>query len=200
MDSDRIVEVEALCRDGFRDPSDTADEDGGFYSMMGDADIDWPASLVRSTIGTIGVVLGFLETRFLVPIFYFGLGIVGFDCEWGTTWGIITAKGVVIIRLNDVNSWKAMDCIVSPEGSVKFAIICLRGDICCSIWRNIGSKSYFVSLFLLLPDASPVDSCGLIPSNRHLYFPFVISYATLGHEPTSVWNVASVKVNFCGLI
>lgn len=40
MDSDRIVEVEALCRDGFRDPSDTADEDGGFYSMMGDADID----------------------------------------------------------------------------------------------------------------------------------------------------------------
>jgi len=31
MDSDRVVEVEALCRDGFCDPSDTVDEDGGNF-------------------------------------------------------------------------------------------------------------------------------------------------------------------------
>lgn len=79
MDLDRVAEVEAVCNDGSRDASETTDENRGFSSTMDDADIDWLASSVRSTIETIGVVLGFLVTGFLVPLFYLGLGIGGFN-------------------------------------------------------------------------------------------------------------------------
>lgn len=40
MDSDMVAEVEAVCGVGSCDPGETAYEDGGFSSMIGDVDTD----------------------------------------------------------------------------------------------------------------------------------------------------------------
>lgn len=93
-----------------------------------------------------------------------------------------------------------MDCVLLPEGSVKLTVVFLSEDICFSIWVNMGSSSSLTALFLSLPNASPVDGCSCMPTNSYLYLPFVLSHATHGHEATLVWNAASAKEKFCGLI
>lgn len=75
-----------------------------------------------------------------------------------------------------------------------------ENDIRCSIWITISSRSSSTCLFLLLPTASLVVVCDLIPSNKYMYFPSVISHATPSHKRTLLWDDASDKTNICYLI
>ena len=59
MVSDRVVEVDAVCRDGSREFGETVEVEGGSFSMIGEVMVLWDPLMVRLTIGTIGFTFCF---------------------------------------------------------------------------------------------------------------------------------------------
>jgi len=75
--SDRVAEVEAMCRDDSHDWCKAVEVLVGISSIMGDVEIDFSTSLVRSTTTGVVAVFGFLTAGLRINHLFFGLGIIG---------------------------------------------------------------------------------------------------------------------------
>lgn len=82
MRSDRVVEVEVICRDGSHELSETMDVEGGFSSTIEKVVAFWGPSSVRSIIVILGMVFFFLEWSGFELFGFLGLGLMALIVNW----------------------------------------------------------------------------------------------------------------------